>query len=440
MKKFVLSFGIVAFFLGFGVVEASQLYVSNIYADNSKKQIRTQICLPSGDGMAVDFRVKVNTTSGINNVENSFQAWFNGAECQDFTIGSFDVFGIKSSGSYSMNPILLVDGNFAGSISKEVSVVVSKAVSEKKPGLFLQGIENDTHNAKVLANICNNPGGGSFQGNIEWSMAALGKKTISENKYYQIQEGKCVSLGSGYNDYGIYKNGTYRFVGDFYFKGNANFSKHGSDTLSISSLAEQKPTTYIPVKTQPVEYEQEVQVAQNIFPDLTPGSLEKEAAIYLRQKGIIGGFPDGEFKGDKLVNRAEAAKFLLLAKGTNVGSLQNNNTFYDVLNDQWYTKYVMKAHQLGIINGYDDGSFGPGNHVNTAEFMKMFTKNFRLEEDLPYIYEDVFWEDWFTHYAGNARKYDLFPQRGDHLFHPGSSLTRSEVAIAIYQYLKATGQ
>lgn len=143
----------------------------------------------------------------------------------------------------------------------------------------------------------------------------------------------------------------------------------------------------------------------------------------------------GEFKADQEVNRAEAAKFLLYARYDTVDELQNNGRFPDVLDGEWYVKFVVYAANLGVISGHPDGFFRPGDTVNTAEFLKMLTLTFALEENLSYSYTDVEASDWFAKYAGTAEEYHLFPERGAYLY-PSQNLTRGEVAVAIYQYLQ----
>ena len=184
-------------------------------------------------------------------------------------------------------------------------------------------------------------------------------------------------------------------------------------------------------------FEDEVQTVfvHNPFPDTNINSTEGMAAAELYRRSVIGGFPDGEFKGYRNVNRAEAAKFLLLARGTEVQDLANNGKFWDVKDGEWYTKYVMTAAQKGIISGHPDGSFKPADDVNTAEFIKMLTLSFNLQKNLSHSYSDVQSGDWFVQYAGVAKKYNLFPKRSASLLGPGRKLTRNEVAVAIYQYL-----
>jgi len=174
---------------------------------------------------------------------------------------------------------------------------------------------------------------------------------------------------------------------------------------------------------------------ENPFPDTNTEYNEGKAASELYRRGVIGGYPDGEFKGAREVNRAEAAKFLLLAKIGSVEELKNTGKFPDVMEGQWYVKFVVKAANMGIIQGHPDGRFRPQNTVNTAEFLKMLTKTFNLEENLTYSYSDISPSDWFVHYAGTAQKYSLFPNRSTKL-EPSKIMTRDEVAVAIYQFLK----
>lgn len=190
----------------------------------------------------------------------------------------------------------------------------------------------------------------------------------------------------------------------------------------------------------PAGYEDEVitafKIYENPFPDTEIVTIEGQSAAELYRRGVIGGFSDGEFKGENLVNRAEAAKFLLLARYGSVSDVQNNNSFPDVLDGQWYTKFVVTAANEDIISGYPDGYFRPANTVNTAEFLKMLNNTFDLPKNLPYTYTDVSSESWYAEFAGIAEQYELFPERESGLLKLEQELTRNEVAVAIYQYLK----
>lgn len=217
-----------------------------------------------------------------------------------------------------------------------------------------------------------------------------------------------------------------------------------TSTGNSSSTTTQTGGTNVP----PAGFEDQVKTSydQNPFADTDLGNVCGTAAAELYGRAVIGGFSDGTFRSSELVNRAQAAKFLLLTRLSTVED-QTGNAFHDVLSGQWYTKFVLKAAKLGVIKGYKDGTFKPANPVNTAEFLKMMTLTFGLETNLPYSYTDVKATDWFATYAGIAQKYNLFPQEAsacsgsgaaysETLLNPGRNLSRGDVAVAIYQYLK----
>lgn len=168
--------------------------------------------------------------------------------------------------------------------------------------------------------------------------------------------------------------------------------------------------------------------------DVNKNIAEGKAAIYLYDNEIISGRPDGSFDGEAVVTRAELAKFLMLAKGADVSNASASQ-FTDLEPEAWYENYINKAAELGIINGYPDGTYKPGKTVNTAEFLKMLTLSLELNENLDHRYIDVNESDWFNQYAGLATKLELFPNRSISNLEPGRELTRNEVAVAIWKVL-----
>lgn len=185
-------------------------------------------------------------------------------------------------------------------------------------------------------------------------------------------------------------------------------------------------------------YESEVVTANNNtnpFKDVDSSSEEGRAAISLFNRGIVGGYSDGTFRGFQKVNRAEMSKFILLALG-NVSDLANSGKFSDVKDGEWYVKYVVTAANRGIVNGYSDGTFGPARNINTVEFLKMLTFAFNLDSNLNYSnYKDVDANAWYAQYAGVAAKYNLFPNRAWDYLEPSREITRYEAVVAIYKLL-----
>ncbi|MGY4688872.1 S-layer homology domain-containing protein [Salibacterium sp. K-3] len=57
--------------------------------------------------------------------------------------------------------------------------------------------------------------------------------------------------------------------------------------------------------------------------------------------------------------------------------------FTDVDHDYWAAEEIQWAEQEGLINGYDDGSFHPGDEMTEAQFSVILTRHFDMETDEP---------------------------------------------------------
>ena len=92
-----------------------------------------------------------------------------------------------------------------------------------------------------------------------------------------------------------------------------------------------------------------------------------------KTNNIIDGYEDGGFSPNGLINRAEALKILLVAAGFDVAE-KIEAVFPDVPVSAWFAKYVTYAYNNGIVGGYANGKFGPGNNITRAEVAKIVTK------------------------------------------------------------------
>lgn len=74
------------------------------------------------------------------------------------------------------------------------------------------------------------------------------------------------------------------------------------------------------------------------------------------EKGLISGYPDGGFKPDHSITRAELVA--LINKSFGFVEL-GERSFKDVKASDWYYSSLLAANAAGYIQGYSDGSFGP---------------------------------------------------------------------------------
>ncbi|MBT4120256.1 MAG: S-layer homology domain-containing protein [Candidatus Peribacter sp.] len=91
--------------------------------------------------------------------------------------------------------------------------------------------------------------------------------------------------------------------------------------------------------------------------------------------GAVEGNPDGTFRPSRSLNRAEFLKIALASSPkVRVSSSDASNCFPDVARDAWYSKYICIAKKRGMVGGYPDGEFKPGRPVNYAEALKILSE------------------------------------------------------------------
>lgn len=111
-----------------------------------------------------------------------------------------------------------------------------------------------------------------------------------------------------------------------------------------------------------------------VFCDIATNDWVHEFAALLASKGIngvSGSCAQGKkFLPNQSVTRAEALKILFLLYGINVSG---SSTFKDVAPNAWYSSYVATAARLGLVNGYPDGTFRPNGLLTRAEMSKVIS-------------------------------------------------------------------
>lgn len=113
------------------------------------------------------------------------------------------------------------------------------------------------------------------------------------------------------------------------------------------------------------------QVVATGFSDVSRTHPNYTAITYLNQAGVVGGYADGTFKPGNSINRAEVLKIILKGSGIDADAVFEAG-FPDVAEGDWFAPFVMKGKTLGFVKGNDvDGTFAPGRQVNLAEFLKM---------------------------------------------------------------------
>ena len=105
----------------------------------------------------------------------------------------------------------------------------------------------------------------------------------------------------------------------------------------------------------------------NGYSDVPGNKWYNNAISTLSNMGIICGYPDGTFRPDAPITRAELAKIAAGFFSDPRVAATYDGRFSDVHGAEWYISYLMTALEEGLIEGYPDGSFRPNRPITRAE-------------------------------------------------------------------------
>ncbi len=131
--------------------------------------------------------------------------------------------------------------------------------------------------------------------------------------------------------------------------------------------------------------------SNNNYSDVKDTDWCNNAISTLSNMGILKGYEDGTFHPNAPVTRAE---FAAIAARFSDGAADDYATFSDVPNDYWASKEIAKAAKLGWIKGYKDGTFRPTNNITRAEVMTLVNRVLERGVDEEGLTEDAIqWAD-----------------------------------------------
>ena len=147
------------------------------------------------------------------------------------------------------------------------------------------------------------------------------------------------------------------------------------------------------------------------------------------------GYPDRSFQPEANMTRAEAAQMFhnLLEKK----SYEITKNFSDIPASSWYTTAVNTMGSLGVVSGYEDGTFRPNEPITRAEFVSMAVKFLESPQaSTENKFTDVSAEDWFWNAVQAAVEEGWISGYEDGSFRPNRNITRAEVASIVNHVLE----
>ena len=201
-----------------------------------------------------------------------------------------------------------------------------------------------------------------------------------------------------------------------------SYSTDGGPSGKVTETIKADPLT--PVIPDPDPIEPDI--------DYVPNWLNTEDHF-----AYIVGYEDGEVKPGNNITRAEVATifFRLLTDDARAMFWSQTNDYTDVAADAWYNNAVSTLSNMGIINGYSDGSFKPNAPITRAEFTAIATRFFDYTAAYRGAFSDVSYSAWYAASVQAAVDMGLVDGYPDGSFRPDNYITRAEAVTIVNRVL-----
>lgn len=168
-------------------------------------------------------------------------------------------------------------------------------------------------------------------------------------------------------------------------------------------------------------------------PDETPPTTLNDTDHY----AYIVGYEDGTIRPNGHITRAEAATvfFRLLTDKARDANLTDRSPYPDVSAGDWYNKAIATLSRMGILSGYEDGSFRPNATVTRAEFAAMAARFDTEAKPVDTPFTDLT-GCWAADEIAKAYGKGWVNGYGDNTFRPNGPITRAEAVTLINRVLR----
>ena len=170
-----------------------------------------------------------------------------------------------------------------------------------------------------------------------------------------------------------------------------------------------------------------------IFSDISPTYWFYTYVQDIAKAGITTGYPDGTYRPSALVTRAQMAAFISRALKLNIPDECSSSPFYDIGTNTWYCPYVKAIKDAGVTTGYPDGSYKPDGYVTRAEMAAFLVKALHLNKQpcttKPFV--DVPTDAWYCPYVQAIKDAGITKGYPDGTYRPNEAVTRAIMAAFI---------
>ena len=117
----------------------------------------------------------------------------------------------------------------------------------------------------------------------------------------------------------------------------------------------------------------------NPFSDVDADAWYGQSVLYLAENGIIQGYSDGTFRPNEPITRAEFAT--LASKFDSLDKLETA-LFNDVSESHWAFSFINSANAKGWVSGFPDGTFKPEDKITRAQVVTIVNRMLKRKIEL----------------------------------------------------------
>ena len=165
------------------------------------------------------------------------------------------------------------------------------------------------------------------------------------------------------------------------------------------------------------------------FYDITADAPYAAAVKKLVEYGIIAGYPDGTFKPEGEVTRAEMTKMINLTLG--FVEFEGAAGFPDVTTSNWYYTYALAAQKQGYVKGYEDMTFRGSNNITRQEMCAILDRLLKpMNLGFPVTITDAV-SNWARPHVELIVQNFIMPLEANNTFRATENLKRHELATVL---------
>lgn len=168
------------------------------------------------------------------------------------------------------------------------------------------------------------------------------------------------------------------------------------------------------------------------FKDVSANEPDRVYITYLNQLGIIKGFPDGNYHPGEGLTRAQAAVVIVKAAGLETSAV-TTNSFKDLPTSHWAAGYINASAAAGYITGFPDGSFHPEESLTRAQGISLIMRLCSQKEKAPLpVLQDMNSGHWAAADIGTALALGMLEtSKDENQIYPEAPITRANLARAL---------